>query len=159
MCKRIVKSLLLVCCILSCCILSSCGKTKSYKDIKSVAYASILKEKEDIYMVFLYGDTCTACEELQELICKYVTVANNDSTKTKLYVLNTSNIRVNKGIIASGGDDSYTSFIGTTNYEDIKIATTPALICVEDGQVSSYISTKLTQTPKSDIRKYIESLL
>lgn len=159
MCKRIVKSLLLVCCICTCCILSSCGKVKSYKDIKSVVYASILTQKEDRYMVFLYGDTCSACEELQELICKYVAVASSDSTKPKLYVLNTSNTRVNKGIVAEGGDDSYTSFIGTTNYEDIKIATTPALIFVEDGKVSSYISTKLTQTPKSDIRKYIESLL
>lgn len=158
MCKKIVRSLLLVCALLTCFMMSSCSKAKSYKDIKSVAYASILSQKESSYMVFLYGDTCVACEELEELICKYANAASKDDSKKRLYVLNTSNTRVNKGIIAEGGDDSFTSFIGTANYEDIKIATTPALICVQNGQVSYYISTKLTQTPKSDIRKYIEKL-
>ena len=76
-----------------------------------------------------------------------------------IFALNSSNTRVNKGLIATGGDNSYSDFKNTSNYLDIQISTTPALIIVKDGKVSDYISTKVTKTPKTDIKEYMKNLM
>ena len=105
------------------------------------------------------GDNCSACEELEELLCQYATKAKNKKSYMPIFALNSSNTRVNKGLIATGGDNSYSDFKNTSNYLDIQISTTPALIIVKDGKVSDYISTKVTKTPKTDIKEYMNNLM
>lgn len=141
--------------------LISCKKSSSinsYSEMDRIIYQSILSKEND-YMVFIYGDSCSACEELEELLCQYATKAKNKKSYMSLFALNSSNTRVNKGLIATEGDDSYSDFKNTSNWEDIHISTTPALIIVKDGKVSDYISTKVTKTPKTDIKEYINNLM
>lgn len=131
---------------------------KTYSQMDQVIYPALLSQEEKSYLVFFYGNTCSACEELEPLLCEYASLAKNKKGYMPLYCLNTSNNRVNEGIIATEGDDSYENFVGTNIYNQIKIATTPALIVVEQGRVTKVISTKVTQTPKTDIKTYITNL-
>lgn len=131
---------------------------KTYSQMDQVIYPALLSQEEKSYLVFFYGNTCSACEELEPVLCEYASLAKNKKGYLPLYCLNTSNNRVNEGVIATGGDESYENFVGTSVYSHIKIATTPALILVENGRVTKLISTKLTQTPKTDIKNYITSL-
>lgn len=143
-------------------VLTSCKKKitiSNYSEMDKIIYQSVLNN-DDKYLVFIYGDTCTACEELEPTIASYATLfANNSNKYWPLYVLNSSNTRVNKGLIASDGDSSYGDFIGTTKYEDIHIATTPALLVIDNHKVVKYISTKLTTKPKTEIKEYFLELM
>lgn len=97
--------------------LISCKKSSSinsYSEMDRIIYQSILSKEND-YMVFIYGDSCSACEELEELLCQYATKAKNKKSYMSLFALNSSNTRVNKGLIATEGDDSYSDFKNTSN--------------------------------------------
>lgn len=143
-------------------VLTSCKEKvtiSSYSEMDKIIYQSVLSN-DDKYLVFIYGNNCSACEELEPTIASYATLAKNNSKKhLPLYVLNSSNTRVNKGLVASGGDSSYNDFIGTSNYEDIHIATTPALLVIENHRVVKYISTKITTKPKTEIKEYFLELM
>lgn len=159
--NKIIKLCLFSIIVLFISTLISCKKNSSihsYSEMDRIIYQSILS-KEDNYLVFIYGDNCIACEELEELLCQYATKAKNKKSYMPIFALNSSNTRVNKGLIATGGDDSYSDFKNTSNYLDIQISTTPALIIVKDGKVSDYISTKVTKTPKTDIKEYMNNLM
>ena len=73
------------------------------------------------------------------------------------FVVNADNKRSNNGLVKN--DDEYDDFTNTTDYTEIHIATTPALIIVKNGSVSNFISSKKTQTPASEIRSYIQNLM
>lgn len=145
-----------------CLVITGCKEKvtiEEFGEMDSIIYNGLLT-KDGRYLVFIYGNTCSACEELEPTIAEYATLAKNNSKKyTPLYVLNSSNTRVNKGIIAIEGDSSYDDFLGTTDYTKIKIMTTPALIVVENHKVVKYISTKLTTRPKTEIKEYFLGLM
>ena len=140
--------------------LTSCKKNKieEFKDLETVVYQSILSQ-EGKYMVFIYGDNCTYCEKLKPTILEYARFARKNKNEMKIYGLNSSNTRVNKGLIATGGDESYDNFVNTTNYQDIHISTTPVLIIVNNGKVTKFISSKTTYYPKTEIENYINNLM
>lgn len=146
--------------ILSSFTLVSCKKNKieEFKDIETIVYPSLLNEKGK-YLVFIYGNNCYYCDQLKPTIIKYANLAKDNKDYLPLYALNSSNTRVNKGLIATGGDDSYDDFLNTTNYKDIHIATTPVLIVVNSGKVTKYISSKTTLYPKTEIQNYITNLM
>ena len=140
--------------------MTSCKKSvtiEKYSEMDRIIYKSVLSNS-DRYLVFIYGNDCSACEELEPTIAKYATLSKNNSKKyTPLYVMNASSTRLNKGLIKN--DSEYDSFVGTTNYEDIHIATTPALLVIENHKVIKYISTKVTTKPKTDIKEYFTELM
>ncbi len=159
--SKIIKYLFIVFAIILSATLGGCKKVEpitNYGEADHVIYNGLLNENGD-YLVFIYGNDCSACAELEDLLCEYATKSLVKKDYLDFYVLNSSNTRVNKGLIATEGDDSYSDFTNTGNYQDIKISTTPALIVVEDGRVSDYISTKVSTTPKTDIKEYIEDLM
>ena len=140
--------------------LTSCKKNKieEFNDLETVIYQSILAQ-EGKYMVFIYGDNCHFCEMLKPKILEYARYSLKRKDAIKIYGLNSSNTRVNKGLIATGGDDSYDNFVNTTNYQDIHISTTPVLIIVNNGKVTKFISSKTTYYPKTEIETYITNLM
>lgn len=158
MIKRISCFLLIMCLLISTCYLTSCQKRiDDFDDMDAIIYPAILSQ-EGKYLVFIYGDNCTFCEQLKPTIFKYANLAKKNDYYP-IYGLNSSNTRVNKGLIATGGDSSYDDFRNTTNYSDIHISTTPVLIVVNNGKVSSYISSKTTYYPKTEIQEYLTSLM
>lgn len=130
-----------------------------YSQINTTTYKNVLKTTSGKYFVFIMGNTCSACEELESVICEYATlVKDKPGGYVPLYLLNVSDTENNGDIIATDGDDSYSNFQGTTNYENIKITDTPGFLVVENGRVTKLISTKVTEEPKSEIKAFIESL-
>lgn len=141
-------------------VLTGCKKNEvitNYSEMDRIIYKSVLSNSNK-YLVFIYGNTCSACEELEPLIAEYATLAKNNNKKySPLYVMNASSTRLNKGLVLE--DSEYDDFRGTTNYEDIHIATTPALLVIENHKVIKYISTKVTTKPKTEIKEYISALM
>ena len=140
--------------------LTSCKKNKieDFEDLETIVYQSILSQ-EGKYMVFIYGDNCHFCEMLKPTIIEYANFARKNKKEMQIYGLNSSNTRVNKGLIATGGDESYGNFVNTTNYQDVHISTTPVLIIVNNGKVTKFISSKTTYYPKTEIEKFITNLM
>lgn len=138
-------------------LLSCNKKIKKYKDLNEVLYENILKQEPNEYMIFVISNTCAACEELESLICKYANVAKTNNLP-QIYCLNLSNNQSNS-LIINEDDSAYGYFVGTTNYLDVKISQTPALLIVKDGKIDTFISSKVTSTPKNDIKEYIEKLI
>lgn len=71
--NKIIKLCLFSIIVLFISTLISCKKNSSihsYSEMDRIIYQSILS-KEDNYLVFIYGDNCSACEELEELLCQY----------------------------------------------------------------------------------------
>lgn len=128
-----------------------------YSQIDTTTYKNVLKTTNGKYFVFIMGNTCTACEELESVICKYATlVKDKPGGYVPIYLLNVSDTE-NNGDIVAKEDSEYGNFQGTTNYEDIKITDTPGFLVVENGRVTKLISTKVTEEPKSEIKTFIES--
>lgn len=166
MTKKITKILSIFIFIFVLAMQTSCKKKETpttdeitkYNEISSINYKDILS-KNGKYYVFIMGNTCEACEELASLICEYANLAKKYPTGYyPIYCLNSDDTENNGDIIAKDGDDSYANFQGTKNYEDIKIATTPGFLVIENGRVTKLISTKVTTEPKTEIKSYIERL-
>lgn len=160
----IKKATIILICIISLISLftfSSCKKIKDFSDMESIIYPAILSEEgnsDGKYFIFIYGDNCTYCEELLPLLCEYANMTKKNKEMIPLYALNSSNTRVNVGLIKDD-DSEFDDFLGTSNWEDIHIANTPALILVEKGVVKKYISSKTTQRPKTEIKEYITKVM
>ena len=95
--NKIIKLCLFSIIVLFISTLISCKKNSSihsYSEMDRIIYQSILS-KEDNYLVFIYGDNCSACEELEELLCQYATKAKNKKSYMPIFALNSSNTRVN----------------------------------------------------------------
>lgn len=152
--KGIKNILLLIMTLLS---LASCSKVNSYKQLNEISYDSILSQKESNYLVYIMSNTCKVCEDIQDDIFSYATKAKQREDMPSMYYINISNVAKNKDIITDD-DSSYEYFVGTSNYTDIKITATPALIIIEEGKVEYFISSKNTQTSKSDIKNYLIEL-
>ena len=103
------------------------------------------------------SNTCKACEDIKNDIFSYANKAKTNSELPPIYYINISNVSKNNGLVTED-DSSYEYFVGTTNYTDIKITATPALIIITNGKVENFISSKVTQTTKSDIQNYLIDL-
>lgn len=136
------------------------NKISKYGEMETIYYKEILNKTSSKYFVFIMGNTCVACEELESDICSYATLAKKYPTSYfPIYCLNSSDTSNNGDLIAKDGDDSYANFQGTNDYEKIKISTTPGLLVIEKGRVTKFITTKVTNEPKTEIRNYIKGLM
>ena len=130
--KGIKKILFLIIILIS---LSSCNKKiNKYKQLNEIAYSDILLQKEDRYLVYIMSNTCKACEDIKNDIFSYANKAKTNSELPPIYYINISNVSKNNGLVTED-DSSYEYFVGTTNYTDIKITATPALIIITNGKV------------------------
>lgn len=143
-------------------------KVDSYSEIKRIVYSEILNQKankDQTYLVFIYSTTCSFCEELEPTIVEYYNRVRSKqflgvscSNFVPIYVLNLNATKENKGILASS-DAEYENFVGTTQYQDIRFSTAPAMIEVTNHTVTKLISSKTTDYPVSEIRQIMKQLL
>ena len=150
--KKIILCVLL-CITISC--LTSCKVTK-YKNMKEITYSKILSKDIDTYYVIFHATGCPFCEQLEPTVVKYANYAKKNKDAIPIFHLNLSDKRKNEGI-NSTIDDEYSSFLGTTNYQDIKFTNAPGLITVSNGQVIKVISSKNTMRPMSEIKELLTS--
>lgn len=139
--------------------ITSCKKeVSSYSDIERIVHKEILNQKgnkNNTYYVIIYSTTCTFCENLEDSVVEYCNFVNKKNGCIKkdyppMYALNINASKDNPDIKAS--DKEYTNFTGTSDYKDIKFSAAPALVVVTDKKVEKFISSKLTNTPVSDIK-------
>lgn len=134
------------------------NKVEGYSDMKRITYSEILNQKGDKegkYFVVIYSTTCAFCEELEPYVVDYQNyVLDNKFINYKyppVYVLNLNATKENEGIKATT-DKEYSNFTGTSNYEEIKFSTAPAMLEITNGVVTKLISSKLTNKPVTDIK-------
>lgn len=135
--------------------LSGC-KIKKYEQLKEITYSKLLSQKYENYYVVFHAAGCPYCEELEPTVVKYANYAKKNRDAYPIFHLNLSDKRKNEGINSSS-DDEYSSFLGTTNYQDIKFTNAPGLIVVSNGQVIKVISSKNTMRPMSEIKELLTS--
>ena len=75
-----------------------------------------------------------------------------------VYVLNLNATKENEGIKVSS-DSEYKNFTNTSNYEDIKFSTAPAMLEITNGVVTKLISSKLTDYPVTDITTLLNKIM
>ena len=141
------------------------NKVEGYGDMKRITYSEILKQKGDKegkYFVVIYSTTCDFCKELEPTIVEYQNfVLDNKFINYKyppVYVLNLNATKENEGIKVSS-DSEYKNFTNTSNYEDIKFSTAPAMLEITNGVVTKLISSKLTDYPVTDITTLLNKIM
>lgn len=119
-------------------LIAGCGKTK-LKDLD----ADKLLSTEGKYYVYFYREDCTGCQEVKPVIQQYLEAIQEEkwSDKRRLYGFNITTgsgneeiYRVYTGENGQGTDGKF--FVNdVTKWDDLYIASTPALISVtvEDG--------------------------
>ncbi len=140
-----MKKLLLTLCFLLCLLsLTSCGKIENYGDMKTVEYKKILNQSKfsptKAYYVIVHRNGCAVCEGIMPEVAKY---ANNVKKNggDPIYALNKSDKKLN-GAIGEGDNSGGNKGLGATNYEDIKLYSSPVLLRIKDGQVVKLIDTR-----------------
>lgn len=141
------------------------NKVSSYSDMERISYSEILNQKGDKderYFVVIYSTTCPFCDELEPFVVEYQNfVLSKKFINYKyppVYVLNLNATKENEGIKATS-DSEYTNFVGTTNYQDIKFSTAPAMLEITNGTVTKLISSKLTNMPVTDIKNIFNKIM
>lgn len=147
--------------------LSGCKKkVESYSDIERITHKEILNQKgnkDKTYFVVIYSNTCTFCEDLEPTIIEYCAfIKKNNGCASKnyppMYALNINATKDNPNIKANS-DNDYTNFTGTTDYNDIKFSAAPALVVVTNKTVEKFISSKVTNTPVSDVKILLNKIM
>ena len=119
------------------------GCEKSFKRIKSVKYEQMLS-LDGTYYVFIYMNTCDICHMIEEDIFDYAKAARKDKNKPNLYVINRSEKENYDGLTkkCAEGEDDYSSLIGSTNYQDVKVCTSPVMLKVRSNRIINVFDTK-----------------
>lgn len=161
--NKIKRLFIIMISIVSVLISTSC-KVDGYEDIKKVTHQEILNQTgndDGTYYVIIYSTTCTYCEELEPNVVEYYNFIKKKNSCSKkyppLYALNLNATKDNPDIKAS--DSEYTNFTGTNDYQKIKFSAAPALIVVTNGVVEKLISSKVTNSPKTDIKNLLKNTM
>lgn len=140
--KKIVLILCLTICLLT---LTSCGKIESYSDMKELTYEKILTRSDyssnGSYYVIIHRENCAVCQAVMPYATEYATLAKKDRSLSPIYSLNRSDKKNNAGITAESGT-KVNKGLGTDDYTEIKLCSTPVLIKVTNGRVVKLIDKK-----------------
>ncbi len=138
-----MKKILLMLLILLSVVLVGCGTPGDISQLKNLEQQEIFTQKEDRYYVFFYRDGCNGCEQTKPYILNYVKIISGAGYEDcrKIYGVNLTN-KKNKDMyyqyMGSGGQGTKNNFWvdGVTNWADLRIGSTPALIgiYIKDGQ-------------------------
>lgn len=145
--------------IIACLFLTSC-KVEKYSDVPQVEYKNILScegNKENKYYVIVYSTTCSYCDNLEAFVVDYYNQTKNKNELPYIYVLCVDKVE-NKEIKAKS-DDEYNIFMGTKDYQKIKVSAEPALIEVTNHSLTKIVSSKTTRYPFTEIKKLLNSML
>ena len=125
-------------------MLSACSREGKLTNVDSIKKQDIFNQKEDSYYVYFHRTDCPDCEQTSPRVIEYATIRKEKDTcsdKRKIYSVlvytkdekpkeDTYIYREYTGDDGQGTDGKY--FVdGVTNWEDLYIATTSALIIVE----------------------------
>jgi hypothetical protein len=139
---RMKKIFVLIIAIISVFLLSGCRYETDMATVKNLTQEDIFKQKEEKYFVFFYVDGCTGCEETKPYIINYYNLVKDDNSKRQIFGVNLSNPK-NKQIYVkysgTGGQGTDGTFYidGVTNWDELKIGTTPSMISIyisKDGE-------------------------
>ncbi len=140
--KRIFLIFSLILCLFT---LTGCKSIETYDDMKTVKYERILSQSDfsatGIYYVIVYRTGCAVCEGILPEVARYANAAKKNADAAPIYALNKSDKKNNAGISAESGTKENTG-LGATNYKDIKLASSPVLLKIENGKVVKLIDTK-----------------
>lgn len=140
--KKIFLILSFILCLFS---LTSCKKIETYDDMKTVKYEKILSQSNfssgGVYYVIVYRTGCAVCEGILPEVAKYANGVRKNPGADPIYSLNKSDKKNNAGISAESGV-KVNAGLGATNYKDIKLATSPVLLKIENGKVTKLIDTR-----------------
>ncbi len=140
--KKIVLIISLLLCLIT---LTSCNKIESYSDMKTLTYEQILSRskftKNGSYYVIIHKTDCAVCQAVMPYAVEYANLVNGNGKLDPIYSLNRSDKKNNGGIIAEPGTQVNLG-LGATDYNDIKLCTTPVLIKVTNGKVVQLIDKK-----------------
>lgn len=137
-------------------IFPSCKKIKKIDDINMIKYEDILNQKgnnKGKYYVLIYSADCKYCQDLEPYVIEYCNSIKSSKDNLPLYILNVDD-QDNKQIMIDS-DDLYDSFIGTSNYQDIKFSHKPGLLEVTNQEVTILISSKTTNRPYTEIKNLL----
>lgn len=143
--KSIKKIFLIFSLILCLFTLTSCKNIDTYDDMKTVKYERILSQSNfsatGTYYVIVYRTGCAVCEAILPEVAKYANAAKKNADADPIYSLNKSDKKNNAGISAESGTKENKG-LGATYYEDIKLASSPVLLKIENGKVTKLIDTR-----------------
>jgi len=143
----------LACAIIFVLFLFTGCKPKSYSTLPQTKYENILNESANSYYVVIYSVTCDYCKRLEEDVVNYYKKTLNSNQYPKLYV--TCIDLEENAKMKSSSDDEYLNFVGSSNYQDVKFSSYPALIFVENKTVKNLISSKTTNRPYTEIKNLL----
>lgn len=143
--------------------LFACKKENKYLELKELTESQIFTQEEEVYYVYFHKDNCTGCETVKTDVMHYNYLCSKDDTLNKIYGMNLQKENETKALIyrtytgLSGQGDEGTFYVNTvTQWYDLYIAATPALIAVKtkDGvKTAHYIA-----HGASNISSYLEGL-
>ena len=143
-----MKKILLLILVILCFGVSACSKNTDMKGIKNLNEQKIFEQKEDKYYVFFYRDGCSGCEDTKPYILAYIKAlkSGNYEGARQIYGVNLSSgnnylMYVTNKTSGGQGTDERFWVDGVTNWEDLKIGSTPSLITIylKDGvKVAQY---------------------
>lgn len=148
---------LLVVLLFSVFVLSACSNEGKLHNVDSINKEDIFNQKEDAYYIYFHRVDCPDCEQTSPSVIEYATVRLEKagcSDKRKIYSVlvytkdekpgeDTYIYREYTGDDGEGTDGKY-KVTGVTEWDDLYIATTSALIAIntnKDGvKVASYVA-------------------
>lgn len=140
--RKIILIISLLLCLIT---LTSCKKIEAYSDMKILTYEKILTRSKfsptGTYYVIIHKTDCAVCQAVMPYAVEYANLASKNSKLDPIYSLNRSDKKNNGGITAESGTQVNTG-LGATNYEDIKLCSTPVLLKVTNGKVVKLIDKK-----------------
>lgn len=140
--RKIILIISLLLCLLT---LTSCKEIESYSDMKILTYEKILTRSKfsptGTYYVIIHKTDCAVCQAVMPYAVEYANLASKNGKLDPIYSLNRSDKKNNGGITAEPGTKT-NSGLGATDYNDIKLCSTPVLIKVTDGKVVKLIDKK-----------------
>ncbi|MBQ8293324.1 MAG: hypothetical protein IJX78_05945 [Bacilli bacterium] len=137
-----IKKMLICLCFLFCLVsLTSCKEIETYDDMKTITYEKILSKSNlsasGTYYVIVHRNGCAVCEGIMPKVAEYANLSGIDP----IYALNKSD-KKNNGGISPGSGVKVNVGLGATNYEDIKLASSPVLLKITNGKVVKLIDTR-----------------
>lgn len=129
---------------------NGCGSAGDMSGIKNLVRQDIFNQKEEKYYVFFYRETCDGCEQTKPYILAYINALKEEKYQScrKIYGVNLSNEKnytmyVKNTTEGGQGTDDAFWVDGVTNWEELKIGSTPSIISiyVKDGiKTASYVA-------------------
>lgn len=144
---KYMKRILLVICLVICMLtMTSCKKIETYSDMKILTYEKMLSRSSvsptGSYYIIIHRNGCAVCQAIMPNAVEYANLAKGNGKLDPIYSLNRSDKKNNGGLDQTNSEIKENIGLGATNYEDIKLCSTPVLIKVTNGKVTKLIDKK-----------------